>query len=72
MQSLGFVQGCVRGWWLDQGFGKTLLIFCAQTEDGLLLNGSLWRVMGSTDDEISEAAPLQLSRPLQRGKDACE
>jgi hypothetical protein len=27
--------------------------------------------MGSTDEEISEAAPLQLSRPLQRGIDAC-
>ena len=72
MQSLGLVQGCVRGWWLDQGFGKTLLILGAQAEDGLLLNGSLCSVIGSTDDEISEAAPLQLSRPLQRGMDACE
>ena len=71
MQSLGLVQGCVRGWWLDQGFSKTLLIFCAQAEDGLLLNGSLCRIVGGTDDEIGEAGPLQLSRPLQRGINAC-
>jgi hypothetical protein len=58
MQTLGLVQGCVRGWWLDQGFGEALLILSAQAEDGLLLNGSLGRVVGCTDDEIREAAPL--------------
>jgi hypothetical protein len=58
MQTLGLVQGCVRGWWLDKGFGKALLILSAQAEDGLLLNGSLGRVVGCTDDEIREAAPL--------------
>jgi len=71
MQSLGLVQGCVRGWWMDQGFGKTLLILGAQAEDGLLLNGSLCRIVGCTDDEIGEAAPLQFRRPFQRGVDAC-
>jgi hypothetical protein len=71
MQTLGLVQGCVRCWWLDQGFGKALLILSAQAEDGLLLNGSLGRVMGGTDDEICESAPLQLSRPLQGGRYAC-
>ena len=59
MQTLGLVQGCVLGWWLDQqGFGKALLILSAPAEDGLLLNGSLGRVVGCTDDEIREAASL--------------
>ena len=56
---------------MDQGFGKTLLILGAQAEDGLLLNGSLCRIVGCTDDEIGEAAPLQFRRPFQRGVDAC-
>ncbi len=71
MQTLRLVQRSVRGWWLDQGFGKAPLILSAQAEDGLLLNGSLGRVVGCTDDEIREAAPLQLSRPLQGGINAC-
>jgi len=67
MQTLGRVQGCVWCWWLDQGFGKAPLILSAQAEDRLLRNGSLGRVVGCTHDEIREAAPLQLSRPLQSG-----
>ena len=51
---------------MDQGFGKAPLILSGQADDGLLLNGSLCSVMGGTDDEIREAAPLQFSRPLQR------
>jgi hypothetical protein len=58
MQTLCLVQGCVRGWWLDQHFGKAPLILSAQAEDGLFLNGSLGRVVGCTNDEIREAAPL--------------
>ena len=68
---LGLVQGCIRRWWLDQGFGKAPLILSAQTQDGLLLNGLLGRVVGCTDDEIREAAPLHLSRPFHRGINAC-
>jgi hypothetical protein len=49
MQTLCLVQGWVRGWWLDHGFGNPLLILSAQ----------------------AEAAPLQLSRPLQGGRNAC-
>jgi hypothetical protein len=64
-------QGCVRGWWLDQGLGKALLILSPQAEEDLLLNGSLGRVLGCTEDEIREAAPLQLSRPLQGGINSC-
>jgi hypothetical protein len=71
MQTLGLVQGCVRGWWLDQRFGKAPLILSAQAEDGLFFNGSLGRALGCTNDEIREAAPLQLSRPLQGGINAC-
>jgi len=67
MQILGLVQGCVRCWWLDQVFGKVPLILSAQEEDRLLRNASLVRVVGCTHDDIREAAPLQLSRPLQGG-----
>ena len=71
MQMLGLVQGCVRYWWLDQGFGKAPLILSAPAEDRLLRNGSLGRGVGCTHDEIREAAPLHLSRPFQRGINAC-
>ena len=67
MRMLGLVQGCVRCWWLDQGFGKAPLILSAPAEDRLLRNGSLGRLVGCTHDDIREAAPLQLSRPLQGG-----
>jgi len=43
------------------------MILSAQAEDGLLLNGSLGRVVGCSDGEIREAAPLKLSRSLQGG-----
>jgi hypothetical protein len=71
MQSLGALQGSVRSRRLDQGLGKALLIFSGQALNGLLLNGSPGGVMGGSDDEIGEAAPLQLRRPLQRVLDAC-
>jgi hypothetical protein len=71
MQMLGLVDGCVRAWWLDQGFGNEPLIFRALTEDGLLLKGSLCRVVGCTNDEIREAAPLPPSCPFQPGMNAC-
>ena len=71
MQTLGLLQGSVRSRWLDQRFGKTPLILSGQAQDGLLLNGALGGIMGSADDEIREAAPLQFRRPLQRGIDVC-
>ena len=71
MQTLGVLEGSVRCRWLDQGFGKTPLILSGQAQDGLLLNGALGGIMGGADDEISETAPLQFRRPLQRGLDAC-
>ena len=70
MQTLGVLQGSVRSRWLDQGFGKTPLILSGQAQDGMLLNGALGGIMGGAD-EIREAAPLQLSRPLQGGINAC-
>ena len=71
MQALGVIQGSVRNRWMDQGFGITPLILSGQAEDGLLLNGSLGRVVGCTDDEIREAPPLQFNRPLLRGINTC-
>jgi hypothetical protein len=70
MKTLSLVQDCVRGWWNDLVLSQAPLIPSGQAEDDLLMNDSLCRVRGGTGDKNREAAPLQLSRPLQRGIDA--